>query len=99
MERSTRLSILEHALTDTVERLAELPPSADIDRMRALASEYELQVERWPEAPPDEATRIALLKKVLDLGVAVIQAGGGSKRPDPPDSEEEEGTAPFRLIP
>jgi hypothetical protein len=83
VERSTRLSILEHALADVVERLAELPPSGDADKLRALAHQYEAELERWEKDPPAEARRAELLKSVLDLSVEVIRSGGRtSARPE-----------------
>ena len=75
MEQSTRLSILEHALADVVERLEELPATRDADSLRALASQYVTEMARWEQHPPEEARRQALLKHVLDLNVDVIRAG------------------------
>jgi hypothetical protein len=80
VERSTRLSILEHALADVVERLRELPPSRDAESLQQLARHYEGELSQWAESPPDEAKRSSLLKAVLDLNVEVIRAGGGSAR-------------------
>lgn len=81
MERSTRLSILEHALTDVVERLGELPQSDEAAALRARARLYETEVALWEESPPEEETRVALLKCVLDLNVEVIRLGGSSSPP------------------
>lgn len=90
MERSTRLSILEHALEDTVERLRDLPPSADAERLRALARQYAMEVELWREHPPGDEKREALLRSVLDLSVSVVRAGGASQRPPPSDEPDDE---------
>lgn len=80
MEQSTRLSILEHALADVVERLHELPATRDADSLRALARQYVSEMARWEEHPPEEARRQALLKNVLDLNVDVIRAGAPPSR-------------------
>ena len=76
MERSTRLSIVEHALTDVTERLEELPPRDDTNALRRLAQQYAGELERWRETPPEEARRTELLKSVLDLNMEVMRAGG-----------------------
>lgn len=98
VEESTRISIVEHALHDTLERLAELPRRPDVEQLRAQAGELERQVRAWDARPPDEETRVSLLRKVLDLNVAVIRAGG--ERPDAPaadrDEEQEEYPRPVR---
>jgi hypothetical protein len=98
VEESTRISIVEHALHDTLERLAELPRRADVEHLRALAKDYERQVRAWGLKPPDEQTRVSLLKKVLDLNVAVIRAGGerAGAAPRDPDAEVEEFPRPVR---
>jgi hypothetical protein len=57
VERSTRFSIVEHALGDVAERLRELVPGEETQ-------------------PPDEPTRVALLKRVLDLNIEIMRAGG-----------------------
>ena len=93
VDRSTRLSILEHALADVIERLAEVPPNRDVEKLRALASQYETEVSRWEEHPPEESKRAALLKSVLDLNVAVIRAGARASSSDmgtagEPDDED-----------
>jgi hypothetical protein len=89
MERSTRLSILEHALSDVVERLAEMPPTRDTDAMRELAARYEKELERWRESPPDETSRSTLLKSVLDLDVQVIRAGTRRRTVDNDNDDAE----------
>jgi hypothetical protein len=94
VERSTRLSILEHALTDVVERLQELAPSTDTEALRALARQYETEMAIWEEHPPDEATRVALLKRVLDLNVEVIRAGGPEPKVDADDAEDPDDDYP-----
>jgi hypothetical protein len=75
VELSTRFSILEHALADVFERLAELAPGPERELLRARAAQLEAELELWERRPPDEPTRVALLTRVLDLNVEVIRAG------------------------
>jgi hypothetical protein len=82
LERSTRFSIVEHALGDVAERLRELPPSEETDELRSQAHQLEAAVCLWEAHPPDEPTRVALLKRVLDLNIEIIRAGGA-----PPSSD------------
>jgi hypothetical protein len=89
VERSTRLSILEHALADVVERLRELPPSRDAESLHQLARHYEGELSRWVDDPPDEEKRSSLLKAVLDLNVEVMRAGGSSSRAGSEDSDDD----------
>jgi hypothetical protein len=86
MEKSTRLSIVEHALADVADRLQELPPTTDAERLRKLAARYQTEVEIWREHPPDEAQRSSLLRAVLDLDVELMRAGAPARK-----KEEEEG--------
>jgi hypothetical protein len=88
VEQTTRFSIVEHALADVVERLSDLPPTGDADKLRALAREYETQMDRWREQAPGEEQRAALLKGVLELSVRVIRASGRSE--PPPDVEQDD---------
>ena len=90
VERSTRLSILEHALADVVERLGELPPTSDADALRKLAQQYTTEMAVWEHHPPEEAKRVALLKSVLDLNVQVIRAGGRPKAADADEGDAED---------
>jgi hypothetical protein len=99
VERSTRLSILEHALADVAERLEELPPSQDADALRALARQYETERALWEEHPPDEETRAAVLESVLELSVRVIKAPGATPRPPPEqDPDEDPGEDDFPKV-
>jgi uncharacterized protein (DUF2384 family) len=75
VELSTRFSILEQALADVVERLAELAAGPERELLRARAAQLESELARWKLRPPDEPTRVALLTRVLDLNVEVIRAG------------------------
>src|SRR5688572_17396952 len=86
VERSTRYSIVAHALADVVERLTELEPTDEIAALRARARQFETEMVLWEEHPPEESTRVELLTRVLDLNVEVIRAGG--IRPPPNDDAE-----------
>lgn len=79
MAESTRLSILEHALAEIVERLEGMPPTRDTEALRVLARQYESEVVSWQREAPDEATRSKLLKRVLDLNVLVIRTNGARR--------------------
>ena len=89
-KQTTRFSIVEHALADVVERLTELPKSPDAEKLRALAHDYEGQMNRWRAQPPGEEERAALLRGVLDLNVEVIRAGARIDSVPDDDGEEDE---------
>jgi hypothetical protein len=101
-ERSTRFSIVEHALGDVVERLRELEPSQQTTALAAQARALEAEVVLWSEHPPGEEVRIELLKRVLDLNIEIIRAGGGGRsKTDPhelsPDDLESDDDYPRSL--
>lgn len=79
MPDSTRLSIVHHALAEIRERLADLPPSRETEAYQAIARRYAGEAARWEHTPPDEATRAALLRRIIDLDVQVIRACGGRR--------------------
>jgi hypothetical protein len=70
--RSTRLSIVEQALVDTLERLRDLPGGPRVRELRAKAEVYERALRAWTTRPPSEEARAALLKLVLELNVEAI---------------------------
>jgi hypothetical protein len=74
---STRLAIVENALTDTVERLNELPPGPRVRELRAKAEGFERALRSWSARPPTEEQRSTLLKLVLDLNVEAMMLGRG----------------------
>ena len=92
------MSILEHAVTDVVERLRELPATSDTEELRALARQYEMEIELWREHPPDREKREQLLRSVLDLSVEVIRVSGGSARRSQYYEEEDESEAGWRPV-
>jgi hypothetical protein len=69
---STRLSIVEKSLADSLERLSELPPGPRVRELRAKAEGFERALRAWSVRPPTEEQRTALLKLVLDLNVDVM---------------------------
>jgi hypothetical protein len=90
VERSTRFSIVEHALGDVGERLRELEPTRETDALREQARQLEAEMLLWEERPPDEPTRVALLKRVLDLNIEIIRAGGAPATTPVDDAESDD---------
>jgi hypothetical protein len=74
---STRLAIVEKSLTDTIERLSELPPGPRVRELRAKAEGFERALRSWSARPPTEEQRSTLLKLVLDLNVETMTLGRG----------------------
>ncbi len=78
--RSTSLAIVEQSLTDTLERLRELPAGPRVRELRAKAEGYERALRAWMVRPPSEEQRAALLKLVLELNVEVMALGRADKK-------------------
>jgi hypothetical protein len=76
---STRMSIVDQSLTDTIERLSELPAGPRVRELRAKAEGFERALRTWSVRPPTEEQRAALLKLVLDLNVEVMSLGREAK--------------------
>ncbi len=72
---SIRLDIVRTALADIVERLAELPASAEVRELRMQAASFSRMVREWDARPPDEEQRAEVTKSVIDLNVKVISIG------------------------
>ena len=72
---SIRLDIVRTALADIVERLAEMPASADVRELRMQAASFSRVVREWDAVPPSEAQRAEVTKSVIDLNVKVIALG------------------------
>jgi hypothetical protein len=72
---STRLNIVDQALTDTIERLNELPPGPRVRELRAKAEGFERALRTWAVRPPTEEQRSALLKLVLELNLETMALG------------------------
>ena len=73
--RSTRLNIVEKSLTDAIERLKEMPPSARVRELRLKAEGYLRVVAAWSVKPPTQERRTELLKLALELDVAAMALG------------------------
>lgn len=72
MSKSTRISIVERALLEAIERISDLDPSPETSALRAKALTCERTVRTWGQNPPTEEQRAAMLKAVLDLNVEVM---------------------------
>lgn len=72
---SIRLDIVRTALADIVERLAELPASAEVRELRMQAASFSRMVREWDARPPNEEQRAEVTKSVIDLNVKVIAIG------------------------
>jgi len=73
--QSVRLSIVQQALADIIERLSELPLTQDVRELRIQAAAYTRLVRAWDAAPPTDETRSDMMKKLIDLNVKVIGLG------------------------
>jgi len=73
--QSIRLSIVQQALADIIERLAELPLTQDVRELRIQAAAYTRLVRAWDATPPTDETRSEMMKKLIDLNVKVIGLG------------------------
>jgi hypothetical protein len=69
---STRLAIVEKSITDTIERLSELPPGPRVRELRAKAEGFERALRSWSARPPTEEQRSTLLKLVLELNMETM---------------------------
>ncbi len=72
---STRLAIVEKSLTDTIERLSELPAGPRVRELRGKAEGFERALRSWSARPPTEEQRQTLLKLVLDLNMEAMTLG------------------------
>jgi hypothetical protein len=72
---SIRLDIVRTALADIVERLAEMPPSAEVRELRIQAASFSRAVREWDQRPPSEERRAEVMKSVIELNVKVIALG------------------------
>ena len=71
---STRLSIVDQALSDIVERLAEMPLTPRVRELRIRATAFEKRVSGWEKTPPSEEERSEVMRCVLELSVEVMEA-------------------------
>jgi hypothetical protein len=83
--KSTRLSIVEQAVADILERLSDMKPeeassTVKLREFRTKALAYERTVKGWLAHPPSEAQRSAMLKLVLELNMQVMEFARGPQR-------------------
>jgi hypothetical protein len=78
--RSTRLTIVEQSLDDSLERLRDLPPAPRVRDVRARVEGYQRTHRAWSLRPPTEDQRAALVKLVLELNVGVMALVRGNKK-------------------
>jgi hypothetical protein len=70
---STRLAIIEQALSDTLERLNELPEDARVRALKVKAQSFQRAARAWGIQPPSEEQRMAMVDSVLELNIAVMR--------------------------
>lgn len=75
MSSSTRLSIVEQALSDILDRLDDLPQTPRLRELRSRARAYQRAVAAWGAHPPAQDQRESMLRTVLDLNVEVMAEG------------------------
>jgi hypothetical protein len=75
MPESTRLAIVQQALADIQERLAEMPLTPRVLDLREKAASQERAVRSWEARPPTDSVLAATLKAVLELHVSVMETG------------------------
>jgi hypothetical protein len=78
--RSTRLNIVEQSLTDTLERLRELPAGPRVRELRSKVEGYDRALKAWSVRPPTEEQRAALLRLALELNVEVMALSQDGKK-------------------
>jgi hypothetical protein len=75
MPASIRFDIVRTALADIVERLAEMPLTAEVRELRMQAASFSRVIREWDTQPPSEAQREEVTRSVIDLDVKVIALG------------------------
>lgn len=70
---SRRLAITREAIEIVMRRLAVMPPSPEIDELRAKAEHFRREVDGWAVAAPTAEARDKLMKRVLKLHVEVAR--------------------------
>ncbi len=70
--KSTRFSIVNQSLEDSLERLRDLPATPRVRELRMKALAYERAVRAWAISPPTEEQRAAMVKLVLEMNVEVM---------------------------
>jgi len=76
-----RLSVLRDAVTVVLRRLAVLPPSAEVEELKAKAEECVKEAKGWSRSPPAPEERDRVSKRLLKLHAEVAKlerSGPGS---------------------
>jgi hypothetical protein len=68
-----RLSVLRDAIGVILRTLAALPPSAEVEELKATAEGCLNDVEGWSRSPPRPEERDHMSKRVLKLHVEVAK--------------------------
>ena len=66
-----RLRVINEAIDVVLRRLSALPPSPELDALRATADACLRKTEAWPASQPAAEEKERLMKRVLKLHVEV----------------------------
>lgn len=83
-----RLSVLRDAMTVVLRRLAILPPSAEVEALKAQAEACEKETKGWSRSPPTHEDRDRLSKRLLQLHAEVARLERPRPRSSPPRSRQ-----------
>jgi hypothetical protein len=67
------LSILRDAIEVVLRRLALLPPSAEVEELKARAEECIKEAKGWSRSPPGPEERDRVSKRLLELHAEVAK--------------------------
>ncbi len=73
---SRRFSLVSDAIDVVLRRLATLPPSPEVEELRARAEVCLEKAQVWQHSTPTPEEREALMKRVLGLHVAIATWNG-----------------------
>jgi hypothetical protein len=71
--RSLRISLAKDAIEVVVSRLATLPSSQEVEKLRAKAVEYLREADGWEATAPTAKESETLMKRVLNLHIRVAK--------------------------
>jgi hypothetical protein len=72
-QSSRRRSAVKEAIDDVLRRISGLPPSTEVEALRAQAEEYLREAGQWSSAQPPRQERELLMRHVLKLHVEVAK--------------------------
>jgi hypothetical protein len=72
-DSSRRRSVAKAAIDNIMHRLAALPPSTEVDALRAQAEEYRLETDAWTSSRPAAQEKERLMKRLLKLHTDVAK--------------------------